>query len=358
MAEDQDQSEKTEEPTQKKLDDARQKGDVPKSAEIAGFAVLAAGAAMFAAFSGPLSSTVARELSGFFAHAHDIPTGAAGARIAIGESIRVMALALAAPLGALVVFAIAAHLGQTGLIFSAEKMKPKLDKLSPISGLKRLFGAQGAANFLKGLAKLIIVGVAVFLALWPRRDQLERLSAMDIGALLPLVRDVIIALLIAALTVYAMLAAADFIGQRFSWMKRQRMSRYDIKQEAKQSEGDPHVRARLRQIRAEKSKRRMIAAVPDATVVIANPTHFAVALKYEKGETAAPVCVAKGVDVVALKIREVAEKNRVPVVEDPPLARALFATVEVDREIPRDHYEAVAKIIGYVLSIAQGGRAR
>ena len=141
-------------------------------------------------------------------------------------------------------------------------------------------------------------------------------------------------------------------------MKRNRMSRREIKDELKQSEGDPLVRAKLRQIRQERAQRRMMTKVPDATVVVTNPTHYAIALYYEQGETPAPICVAKGVDAVALRIREVAGEHSVPIVEDPPLARALFATAELDEEIPTEHFQAVAKVIGYVLSLAQGRRAR
>jgi flagellar biosynthetic protein FlhB len=172
-------------------------------------------------------------------------------------------------------------------------------------------------------------------------------------AILPFARRAALSLLLAALVVYALLAAVDYLGQQHAFMKRQRMTRQEVKDEIKQSEGDPQVRARLRQVRQERANRRMMAQVPAATVVITNPTHYAIALKYARGETAAPVCVAKGVDAVALRIREVAEAHDVPIVEDPPLARGLFEAVEVDREIPPEHYQAVAKIVGYVLTLAQ-----
>ncbi|HAQ35273.1 MAG TPA: flagellar biosynthesis protein FlhB, partial [Alphaproteobacteria bacterium] len=135
--------------------------------------------------------------------------------------------------------------------------------------------------------------------------------------------------------------------------KRNRMSRRDVRDELKQTEGDPIIRARLRQIRQDRARRRMMASVPDATVIITNPTHYAVALKYEQGVTAAPICVAKGADAVALRIRELAKANDVPIVEDPPLARALHASVEIDETIPAEHFKAVAKVIGYVLTLAQ-----
>jgi flagellar biosynthetic protein FlhB len=157
--------------------------------------------------------------------------------------------------------------------------------------------------------------------------------------------------------ILAIIAAADFFFQYRQWYEKQKMSLREIKEEFKQSEGDPMVKARIRRIREQRARKRMMAAVPDATVVITNPTHYAVALKYERGDNA-PVCVAKGVDAVALKIREVATAHSVPVVENPPLARALHATVDIDDEIPPEHYRAVAEVIGYVMNLRRGARAR
>lgn len=356
MAEDQDDSQKTEEPTQKRLDDARKKGDVPKSTEASGFLLLAAGAAAFAALGPGGAAGVSGRLEAWLAGIGTRALDPGGARAALMDALGVAVWALAAPLAVFVVVAIVGHVGQTGFIVSAERMKPKLNKINPLSGLKRMFGAQGAANFVKGIAKLTVVGAAGFVAVWPRRNALEALVELDAMALLSLVYQLVLTLLAAALAAYAAIAGFDYVGQRMSWMKRQRMSRHDVKEEHKQAEGDPHVKARLRQIRQERSRRRMIAAVPDATVVVTNPTHYAIALRYVQGETPAPVCLAKGVDAVALKIREAAEAHNVPIYEEPPLARALWATAELDREIPREHYAAVAKIIGYVLSLAQTRR--
>ena len=164
-------------------------------------------------------------------------------------------------------------------------------------------------------------------------------------------------LLIAVLAVMTVIAGLDFTYQKMQHFKQMRMSRQEIKDEMKQSDGDPMVKARLRQIRTERARRRMMQAVPEATVVVMNPTHYAVALKYAQGETAAPMCVAKGLDSVALKIRAVAEEAGVPVIEDPPLARALYAAVDVDEMIPPAHFEAVAKIIGFILGQANRRRA-
>jgi flagellar biosynthetic protein FlhB len=165
----------------------------------------------------------------------------------------------------------------------------------------------------------------------------------------------LIRIMIAALAVLAVVAGADYLLQRFRFIQRNRMSKQEVKEEFKQTDGDPTVRARIRKVRLERSRRRMMAAVPEATVVITNPTHYAIALKYESGKTAAPVCVAKGVDALALRIREVATQNEVPIVENPPLARALYATVELDEVIPPEHYKAVAQVIGYVMRLTGVG---
>lgn len=161
---------------------------------------------------------------------------------------------------------------------------------------------------------------------------------------------------IAALSVLAVLAGADYMVQRFRFLRRNRMSKQEVKEEFRRTEGDPAVKAKIRQLRNERARRRMMAEVPKATVVVTNPTHFAVALKYESGKMAAPVCVAKGVEALALRIREVAEENAVPVVENPPLARALYASVDIDEAIAPEHYKAVAQGIGYVMRL-NGRRA-
>jgi flagellar biosynthetic protein FlhB len=191
--------------------------------------------------------------------------------------------------------------------------------------------------------------------LWPERDRLEMLVTLDVAAILPFTSTFALKMLGFVVVIMAFVAAADFFFQYRQWYEKQKMSLREIKEEFKQSDGDPMIKARIRRIRETRMRKRMMAAVPDASVVIMNPTHYAVALKYERGDNA-PVCVAKGVDAVALKIREVAEAHDVPVVENPPLARALHASVEIDQEIPTEHYKAVAEVIGYVMRLRRGFR--
>jgi flagellar biosynthetic protein FlhB len=186
--------------------------------------------------------------------------------------------------------------------------------------------------------------------IWPERGRISSLVRSDPAAILPVALTLTLKILGAVVAMLAMVAAADYLFQYRRWYERQKMSLRDMKEEFKQSEGDPVIKGKLKQMRQGRMRKRMIAAVPKATVVIANPTHFAVALQYERGMEA-PLCVAKGVDALALKIRSIAEEHSVPVVENPPLARALHATVEIDQTIPPEHYKAVAEVIGYVMRL-------
>jgi flagellar biosynthetic protein FlhB len=181
---------------------------------------------------------------------------------------------------------------------------------------------------------------------------------MDVGALLALALDKSMDLIIACLIAAVFIAGADYFFTRMQHRKRLRMTKEELKREYRESEGDPMLKAKVRQLRQERARRRMMQQVPTASVIITNPTHYAVALKYDRDNAPAPICVAKGIDSVALKIREIAEEHGVPIVEDPPLARALHAGADLDMVIPRQHFEAVAKIIGYVLRLAEKKRRR
>jgi flagellar biosynthetic protein FlhB len=222
-----------------------------------------------------------------------------------------------------------------------------------MSGFKRLFGKQAFANLAKGIFKLVALGAVMVAIFWPERHRLDAMVRFDPVSIIGTTKTLSMQLMGAAVALLAVVAAGDFFFQYRQWFERQKMSIREIKEEFKSSEGDPQVKGRIRQLRQARMKKRMMAAVPTASVVITNPTHFAVALRYEQGMPA-PICVAKGMDALALKIREVAGKNDVPIVENPPLARALHAAMEVDDEIPADHYQAVAQVIGYVMRLKRG----
>ncbi|HXQ74620.1 MAG TPA: flagellar type III secretion system protein FlhB, partial [Pyrinomonadaceae bacterium] len=208
-------------------------------------------------------------------------------------------------------------------------------------------------NFGKGVFKVVALGAVMTAVLWPERHRLESMVRFDPAAILGATTTLTLQLLGAVVAMLALVAIADYFFQYRQWFERQKMSLQDMKQEFKNSEGDPHIKGRLRQLRHQQMKKRMMTAVPKASVIITNPTHYAVALSYERGMSA-PVCVAKGVDSIALKIREVAKAHDIPIVENVPLARALHATVEIDDEIPVEHYHAVAEIIGYVMGLKRG----
>ncbi len=350
MAEDQDKSQKTEAATPQKLQEARKKGDIVKSQEIPSWTLLATSVLVVGVFSGPLVRNLTTWLQSFFARAGTMPLDGQNVQALASSIVWHMFGSLALIIALLMVAGFAGHVLQQGFLWAPDKIKPKLSKISPMEGAKRLFGMQSLVNFGKGLGKMALVGFVSFAVVWPRRDVLATLPYLDLVALLPLIREVSVVLLIAAVSVFALIAAADYFYQRHSFLERMRMSRKDIKDELKNTEGDPHVRARLRQIRSDRSRQRMMQAVPDASVVIVNPTHYAVALKYDQDETPAPVCVAKGVDDLALRIREMAKEHDVPVIENPPLARALHANTEIDQEIPEEHFQAVAKVLGFILS--------
>jgi flagellar biosynthetic protein FlhB len=253
----------------------------------------------------------------------------------------------------LMLAAIAGNMIQHRLVWSAESLAPKFNKVSPGAGLKRIFGKQAIANFAKGVFKLVALGAVMMAVLWPERYRLESFLMFDPSAIMGVTTNLTLQLMGAVVAMLAAVAIADYFFQYRQWYQRQKMSLQEIKDEFKQSEGDPHIKAKIRQLRQQRMKKRMMSAVPNASVVITNPTHYSIALSYDRG-MAAPVCVAKGVDNIAFKIREIAKKHDIPIVENVPLARALYATVDIDDEIPVEHYQAVAEVIGYVMGLKNG----
>ena len=351
MADEKDKSTQREEPTQKRLAEAQEHGDVVKSTEVSTFVVLAGGTLAIAVFGRSAAESLSNVMRTFLEQPDQFTISSGDMQ----QLFRGLLSHLATILIPFFVLMMAAGLGgnliQHRPVFTFERIKPDFSKLSLGAGLKRMFGIEGLMNLGKGLLKIAIVGAAVWTQVWPERNTLESVLEQSPGGVAGDMSHLLFKVLIAALAALAVIAGADYFLQRFRFMQRNRMSKQEIKEEFRQTEGDPAVKAKIRQIRNERSRRRMIAAVPEATVVIMNPTHFAVALKYESGKMAAPVCVAKGVDALALRIREVAEDHDVPVVENPPLARALHASVEVDQAIPAEHYKAVAQVIGYVMRL-------
>lgn len=352
MSDQPDQSEKTEDPSHKRLQDALKKGDVAKSQEVTTWFMITGSALVFAFLAPWASGSVMDSLKGIMEHSHHLEVGGP----AFGQFFYTVAASVLGvvliPMAFLALFGIAGNMVQHQLVFSVDPIKPKLSKISPVSGFKRLFSTEALVNFAKGLFKLVVFSVVMFVVIWPERDRLDTLISTDPFLVLAVFQEIGIKIFIVTIITITIIALLDYLYVRHKWWKRQMMTVKEVKDEYKQMEGDPHVKGRIRQIRQERSRKRMMAAVPDATVVITNPTHYAVALKYDR-EMAAPEVVAKGVDALALRIRALAKDNDVPVVENPPLARALYAGAEVGERIPEDQFKAVAQVIGYVMRLKQ-----
>jgi flagellar biosynthetic protein FlhB len=358
MSDTSDSASRTEEPTPRKLQQARERGEVVKTPDLGPLASLAGAATVVALSGGYLCRHLVATMTPFLADADSMSfEGHGGMQI-----MRLALMAVAPVMGAVMLTACAAgvagNLVQTGLMFSPERLSFNFEKVSPAAGFKRLFGIDNLMQFLKSLVKITLTGLLAYWVVSPHTTELENLAGMEPVAMLGFALDIIKRLVFAVAAFLAVVAGADWLWQRQRFMAKMRMTKEEIKEDYKQSEGDPHIKAKQRQLRNERSKRRMMAQVPKATVVVMNPTHYAVALRYEAGEAPAPICVAKGIDSLALKIREIAEQAGVPVIEDPPLARALYAAVEIDDIIPAAHYEAVAKVIGFILNAGRRVRAR
>lgn len=352
MAEGSDPESKTEEATPRKLEDARKKGDVAKSADVGSALSLLGAAAVILSAGGLFAGQIAEQMLPFIASPHAMLGGLeAGAGVEIGgRALWAITPFLGAVMLATIIGGAGGNLAQSGILFTGDKLKPQWNRVNPMEGFKRIFGPDGLVQFLKTFLKLLAVSFICWMVMKPHVREFENLAAMPPAAILPLARDLAIALMSAALIFLGFTAGADYLWQRFRFNERMKMTKEEIKEDYKQSEGDPHVKAKLKQIRAQRSRQRMMQNVPKATVIVTNPTHYSVALRYEPSEgDAAPVCVAKGVDALALRIREVAREHNVPIIENVPLARALYAAVDVDETIPREHFEAAAKVIGFVM---------
>ncbi len=350
MADQSDEGQKTEDASQRKLQHAREEGRVAQSREINTWFMLGASGILVLFVAPSLAQTLLLTLSACIdPQRFLVPNGIAWGSVSaiLGRVAAVLAL----PLGVLTAAAIAGTVVQTGFVFATERLRFDFSHLSPIAGLTRLCSLRSLVELSKSFAKVVIVGAVAAFMLRGEITRLSLVAALTPEQTIAEIEHFVLRLLFDILAVVTLLAGADYFYQRLQHLRSLRMTKREVKDEMKQSEGDPMVRARLRQIRTDRARRRMMAAVPGASVVITNPTHYAVALKYEMGAAGAPTVVAKGSDLVALRIREVAEENGVPVVENPPLARALHAGVEIDQEIPAEHYKAVAEIIGYVFRL-------
>jgi flagellar biosynthetic protein FlhB len=358
MSESEDESSKTEDPSERKLGEAREKGNTWNSREVGHWTMFLSVAAIIGLMGAGIAQSVMRTVTPFIEKPDQIPVDAGNLGRVLVETAIEAAQPLAFPIFILMLAGIIPTVLQTGFLVSSESIKPKLSKLSPMAGLKKIFSANAGIETLKNVAKLIIVGSISAWLIHPELLRIDQLIGLDLVDAMAELKQATLLLLAGIIAVMFLLASADIAYQRYAFMKKMRMSKQDVKEEYKQAEGDPMIKMRLRQIRFEKSRRRMMAAVPKATVVVTNPTHYAVALLYEPETMPAPKLVAKGADLIAKRIRELAAEHKVPIVENPPAARALFAAVEIDEVVPPEHYKVVAEIISYVFKIKKKALSR
>ncbi|KGM46992.1 flagellar biosynthesis protein FlhB [Pseudooceanicola atlanticus] len=355
MAEE-DKHNKTEEATPRKLRQAREKGDVPSSKEAGNMmSVLSLFlvAVLFFPQLGPMLAGVLRRV---FENA---------GQVRIGEDVQGlndlsqvtwelsmgMATVLAPVAATMLLAAVVGILIQGDIVVAADRITPKMEKINPLKGFKKIFSLDSFVEFLKSVAKVLVVGgISIYIAQLAVRGIWQAESVVP-HAILPYIGRYAALLLIIVTILLVVIAIADIMWKRFQWLKKQRMSIQDIKDEHKDTEGDPHIKAKRAEERRKRSRQRIKTAVPTATVVLTNPTHFAVALRYENGVDEAPVCVAKGADLMAAQIRKIARESDVPLIENKPLARSLHAVAEIDEQIPYEHWQAVAEIIGYVMDL-------
>lgn len=356
MADDQSRDDKTEQPTEKRISDAVEKGRVPHSKE-AGILATFLATLVFAELVLPSATVALRaRLTSMLDQVGDIQLASATDATSV---MAVAAIGIAATIGplflVLAIAGLAANMAQNAPRIVTDRITPSWERISPLAGFKRIFGREGLAEFAIALLKCLLVGVVATIQLNVDRERIEASMKTDPSELPELILAVSVRLLGVVAVATLLIVAIDLVRARLAWRSGLKMSRQDIKDEHKQIEGDPIVKARLRSLARDRSRRRMLEKVPNATVVIANPTHFAVALRYVQAEGGAPLVLAKGRELIALKIREIAEANGIPVIEDVALARSLFKHTEVDQMIPSQFYRAVAEIIYHVQVARAGG---
>jgi flagellar biosynthetic protein FlhB len=353
MAESESGADKSEEPTEKRLRESREKGQIARSRELNTLAIMLAGAGGLLAFGGSLGSALLSIMSGNFSLAREVIMDERSMAIWLLASGKVAVDALAPLFLALLIASIVGPIALGGWLFSAKAMAPKMSRMNPAAGLKRMFSAKALVELLKALAKFTLVLTVALAVLAANVDDLLAIAHEPLQSAILHAAQVVgwSALWMACGLV--LIAAVDVPFQLWDNKQKLMMTKQEVRDEYKDSEGKPEVKQRIRQLQREMAERRMMQAVPQADVVITNPTHFAVALKYDPSKGNAPVLLAKGGDFTALKIREIAQEHKVMLLESPALARAVFYSTELDQEIPAGLYLAVAQVLAYVYQIRQ-----
>ncbi len=362
-----DLGERTEEPTSKKLSESRQKGQVPKSQDLSGAISLLGGLLVFLAFGSTIAAMFMRVMMRMLGGDISADIRSTESIMSAAKVVGYEAIVTIAPI--MVLAAVAAYLGnfiQIGWLITAEPIRPKLSKLSPLAGIKRIFGARGLVKAMVNSLKLVVMCLVSYLYIMSHLDAITAMPLLTPLEALSGVLRLVFSLAMILVVLLLFIAVVDYLYQRFQHTRDLRMSKQEVKDERKSMEGDPMIKGKRRQMAREIVMQQIGKAVPEADVIVTNPTHFSVAIKYDPETMGAPRVTAKGADLIALRIRQLARQNSVPIVERPPLARALYWGVDVGQEITLGHYEAVAELLAYVYRIDEkmqrkmgvGSRAR
>jgi flagellar biosynthetic protein FlhB len=350
--------EKTESATPKKRQEARNKGQVAKSAELVAAFILFFSFLCFAMYGGWMKDRLVQMFTGIFQDHLTMNVTMENVR-ALFAQLALQGLILLAPIFLLTLaIAVMGNYLQTGFIFTFEPLKMKFSKLNPIEGAKRLFTLRSAVDFLKSVLKMAIVGIVIYITLWGEKEKLVGLGRMPLQTTISYIASLTLQLGIKIGFTLIAIGILDYFYQKYEYEKSLKMSKQDIKDEYKNSEGNPLIKGKIKEKQRRLALRRMMQEVPKADVVITNPTHFAVALKYEAGKMEAPTVIAKGTDYIALKIKEVAKQHNIVTMENKPLARALYSQVEIGETIPAELFQAVAEVLAYVYKIKGRVKAR
>ncbi|WP_286239952.1 flagellar biosynthesis protein FlhB [Neptuniibacter halophilus] len=350
MAEDSGQ-EKTEDPTPKRLREAREKGDVPRSKELATTLVLMAAVFSVIIFGSQLANSLLGMMESNFVLDRQAVFDTNKMFSHFGSSAWEALKGLAGVFGVLLLAALVGPIALGGWNFSAQSIAPKGSRIDPLAGIKRMFSLKSLIELFKAVAKFSLVGGFAILILWNIRNDILALATFEARPAIDQALEIIIWVFMALSAVLILVAAVDVPYQIYDYTEKMKMTLQEVKDELKNTEGKPEVKGRIRQLQREIAQRQMMKEVPDADVVITNPTHYSVALKYDGDNRGAPILVAKGADFVALKIREIAKEHDVPILAAPPLARAIYNSTELDDEIPSGLYMAVAQVLAYVFQL-------
>lgn len=349
--EDDDDASKTEEPSERKISKAKEEGDVAISQDAKSFIMLLGTLFIVWLFIPIMFKWLKVIGASFISRSANTHVDTGNFVILLQQGTLGFFKVMAIPFAVFMILGIFASLSQTGFIYAPKKIAPDWNKLNFFAAIPKFINKQKIVESIKGIIKIIVVTILAYYVLKPYIAKTELLPTMDTYGILDYIHEIVVLLLFTVTIAVLIIAAGDYAWQKYSHLLKLRMTKQEVKEEYKQMEGDPLVKSKIRQIRMDRAKQRMMENVPKADVVIVNPTHYAVALEYKMNEMPAPKVTAKGVDNVALRIKALAEDNDIPIVENPPLARALFASTELDQTIPTEHFQAVAEVINYVMQL-------